>query len=321
MSDPLILAHLTDAHLPLGRPSLFEAFSKRGLSHANWLRRRRFLHRPEIAARIVADLKAAKPDFIAMTGDLVNFSLEREFASGLDWLADLGPPEVVGVCPGNHEAMVPGFEARMMRHWAPYVTGDDGRAGFPWLRRRHGVALIGLSSAVATLPFMATGRLGKPQLAALARLLAETGREGLCRVVLVHHPPTSITRGRKALTDRAELCAVIAAQGAELVLHGHTHRADLSSIDTAAGRVPVIGAPACGMQPGMGRDEGAWRRLEISRQGAGWRLVLRERRVTSAGEVTDGPHLSFRLPGAISSQMNSFGDSEIAQKQWLEPPA
>ena len=312
MSDPLILAHLTDAHLPLGRPSLFEAFSKRGLSHANWLRRRRFLHRPEIAARMVADLKAAKPDFIAMTGDLVNFSLEREFASGLDWLADLGPPEVVGVIPGNHEAMVPGFEARMMRHWAPYVTGDDGCAGFPWLRRRHEVALIGLSSAVATLPFMATGRLGKPQLAALARLLAETGREGLCRVVLVHHPPTSITRGRKALTDRAELCAVIAAQGAELVLHGHTHRADLSSIDTAAGRVPVIGAPACGMRPGPGRDAGAWRRLEISRQGAGWRLVLRERRVGPTGEVTDGPHLSFRLPGAISSQTASFGDSEIA---------
>ena len=300
MSDPLILAHLTDAHLPLGRPSLFEAFSKRGLSYKNWLRRRRFLHRAEVAARIVADLKAAKPDFIAMTGDLVNFSLEREFANGADWLADLGPPGQVGVCPGNHEAIVRGFEARMMRHWAAYATGDDGCAGFPWLRRRHGVALIGLSSAVATPPFMATGRLGDGQIRALARLLAETGREGLCRVVLVHHPPTSITRRRKALTDRAALCAVIAAEGAELVLHGHTHRADLSWIDTAAGRVPVIGAPACGMRPGAGHDAGAWRRLEISRQGAGWQLVLRERRVGSTGEVTDGPHLSFRLPRALS---------------------
>ncbi len=243
MSDPLILAHLTDAHLPLGRPSLFEAFSKRGLSYANWLRSRRFLHRPEVAARIVADLKAAKPDFIAMTGDLVNFSLAREFAAGAEWLSGLGPAERVGVVPGNHEAMVRGFEARMMRHWATYVSGDDGPPGFPWLRRRRGVALIGLSSAVATPPFMATGRLGDGQMRALARLLAETGREGLCRVILIHHPPTSITRSRKALTDRAALCEVIAATGAELVLHGHTHRADLSWIDTAAGRVPVIGAP------------------------------------------------------------------------------
>jgi hypothetical protein len=51
LSDPLILAHLTDPHLPLGRPSLLQFLSKRGLSYANWLRRRRFLHRPEIAAR------------------------------------------------------------------------------------------------------------------------------------------------------------------------------------------------------------------------------------------------------------------------------
>ena len=298
LPDRLILAHLTDPHLPLARPSLLEALSKRGLSYANWLRSRRFLHRLEIAARIVADLKAARPDFIAMTGDLVNFSLEQEFASGADWLSGLGPSEQVGVIPGNHEAMVRGFEARMMRHWAAYVTSDDGQPGFPWLRRRRGVALIGLSSAVATPPFMATGRLGAGQLDALTRLLAETGREGLCRVVLVHHPPTSITRGRKALTDRAALCQVIAAEGAELVLHGHTHRADLSSIDTAAGRVPVIGAPACGMRPGAGHDEGAWRRLEISRDDAGWRLVLQERRVTATNDVTDGPQLSFRLPGA-----------------------
>jgi 3',5'-cyclic AMP phosphodiesterase CpdA len=294
----LILAHLTDAHLPLGRPSLFEAFSKRGLSYANWLRSRRFLHRPEVAARIVADLKAAKPDFIAMTGDLVNFSLAREFAAGAEWLSGLGPAERVGVVPGNHEAMVRGFEARMMRHWAAYVSGDDGAPGFPWLRRRRGVALIGLSSAVATPPFIAAGRVGDGQLRALARLLAETGREGLCRVILIHHPPTSITRSRKALTDRAALCEVIAMEGAELVLHGHTHRADLSWIDTAAGRVPVIGVPACGMRPGAGRDEGAWRRLEISRRETGWRLVLRERRVASTGEVTDGSHLSFRLPRA-----------------------
>jgi predicted phosphodiesterase len=278
--------------------------SKRGLSYGNWLRSRRFLHRPEITARIVADLKAAKPDFIAMTGDLVNFSLEQEFASGAEWLSDLGPPDQVGVVPGNHEAMVRGIDARLLRHWAAYISGDDGKPGFPWLRRRNGVALIGLSSAVATPPFMATGRLGGDQRAALARLLADTKREELCRVVLIHHPPTSITRRRKALSDRAALCEVIAREGAELVLHGHTHRADLSWIDIGtgegAGRVPVIGAPACGMQPGTGHDAGAWRRLEITPQDTGWQLVLRERRVTAAGEVTDGPHLSFRLPTTLS---------------------
>lgn len=298
MSDPLILAHLTDPHLPLGQPSLLQLPSKRGLSYVNWLRSRRHLHRPEITARVVADLKAVDPDFIAMTGDLVNFSLEQEFSAGAKWLSELGSPERVGVVPGNHEAMVGGFEDHMMRHWGAYVAGDDGRPGFPWLRRRGGVALIGLSSAVATWPFMATGTVGDAQLAALAGLLAETRREGLCRVILIHHPPTSITRLRKALTDREALRQVIIAEGAELVLHGHTHRADLSWIDTSAGRIPVIGSPACGMRPDAGHDEGAWRRLEISRHDAGWRLVLRERRISRTGEIIDGPHLSLSLPQA-----------------------
>jgi 3',5'-cyclic AMP phosphodiesterase CpdA len=294
----LVIAHLTDPHIPLGTPSLAEAAGKRGFSWLNWLRNRRHLHRPGIAARIVADLRDSHPDFIAMTGDLVNFSLDLEFARGAEWLAELGPPDRVGVIPGNHEALVRGFESRMLRHWGPYVAGDGGRPGFPWLRRRGDVAVIGVSSAVPTPLLFATGRVGQAQRAGLARLLAETGRQGLCRVVLIHHPPTPIVQWRKALRDRAEVAAVIAEAGAELVLHGHSHRADLSWIDTPSGRVPVIGAPSASMIPGPGHDAGAWRRLEISRDGAGWRLDLRERRATPAGGIADGPHLRLRLPVA-----------------------
>jgi len=295
---PVVLAHLTDPHVFLGRPSPAEALGKRGLSYLNWLRKRRRLHRGEITAKIVADLQAARPDFIAMTGDLVNFGLDREFEAGAGWLASLGSPDRVGVVPGNHEAMASGFEAAMMRHWAPYCAGDDGTPGFPWCRHVGGVAVIGLSSAVATPPGMASGRIGGGQLSALRRMLAEARSEGLCRVVLVHHPPTPVTVWRKSLMDREALCRTIAAEGAELVLHGHTHMADLSWIDTPAGRVPVIGTPASGMLPGTAYDPGAWRRLTVVRDGNGWRLTLQERRIDRDGEVGDGPHLVFRLPPA-----------------------
>lgn len=303
--DLVIIAHLTDPHLFLARPSLAEGLGKRGLAYLNWLRRRRHLHRPEIAARIVADIVSMKPDFIAMTGDLVNFSLEAEIAAGAEWLAALGGPERVGVVPGNHESLAPGFEARLARHWGAYVGGDDGHTGFPWLRRRGEVALIGVSSAVATPPFFATGTVGAAQRAALERILAETGRAGLCRVVLVHHPPTPITRWRKRLTDRSELAAVIARAGAELVLHGHTHRADLSWIATPRGRVPVIGAPACGMRPGAGRDAGGWLRLGLGREAGDWRLTLTERRIEASGALANGPSLTLPLPRAEVAGMVS----------------
>jgi 3',5'-cyclic AMP phosphodiesterase CpdA len=155
---------------------------------------------------------------------------------------------------------------------------------------------------VATPPLFASGRAGAEQCRELARLLAETGGEGLCRVMLIHHPPTPIVQWRKALWDREAVAAAITAEGAELVLHGHSHRADFSWIDTAWGRVPVIGAPSASMSatagPGPGRDPGAWRRLEIARDADGWRLDLLERRITPQGGVADGPHLRLRLPDA-----------------------
>src|SRR5262249_61279914 len=50
------------------------------------------------------------------------------------------------------------------------------------------------------------------------------GREGLFRVVLIHHPPVSrLPQHFKRLIDAAPLRRVIAAHGAELVLHGHAH--------------------------------------------------------------------------------------------------
>lgn len=298
----MIIAHLTDPHLPLGLPSCAELAPKRLLSLISWQRRRRYLHRAEIAARAIDDVVSAKPDFIAITGDLVNFSLPREFAAGAEWLSRLGSPKCTGVVPGNHEALVAGFESPMRTHWGAYLESDDGTPGFPWLRRRGEVAFIGVSSAVVTPPLFASGRVGETQCARLAQLLAETGREGLFRVVLIHHPPTGIVNRRKGLSDRQRVTEVLAGEGAELVLHGHTHRADLSWIDAVHTRVPVIGAPSASMDPAHaswaegGADGSAWFRIRVHRSGGQWSVGLCERRVTREGTVTDGVRLTFRLP-------------------------
>ena len=88
--------------------------------------------------------------------------------------------------------------------FAPWTTGDDGVSGFPYLRVRGEIAMIGLTSGVPTGPLMATGRLGRAQLDAFADLLVETGSRDLARVVLIHHPP--LARGApplRGLTDAA----------------------------------------------------------------------------------------------------------------------
>ena len=151
------LAHLSDPHLaPLPKPRFAELIGKRITGYINWQRRRRFIHDPETLAKIVADLKVQAPDHIAVTGDIANLALQEEFERGLKWLQSLGSLHDVSFVPGNHDA----YASKAVRYaplWAPYMSSDDGAAGFPFVRRRGPLALIGLSTAVPTAPFMATG--------------------------------------------------------------------------------------------------------------------------------------------------------------------
>jgi len=92
---------------------------------------------------------------------------------------------------------------------------------------------------------LATGRAGEAQLTRLADLLSDLGNRRLCRVVLVHHPPTRThVSWRRRLEDGPALCATLARVGAELVLHGHVHRAVRDAIPSTRGPIPVLGVPA-----------------------------------------------------------------------------
>lgn len=251
-----VLAHLSDLHLA-SRPRPAELLSKRGLGFINWQRKRKFIHRPEIADDIVRDLKGLAPDHIAMTGDLVNLSLDDEYVRARAWLDALGPPRDVTVVPGNHDVYVRAVVGSPAAYWGDYMRGDDGRQSFPFVRRRDKVALVALSTAVPTGPFMATGRLGEPQLAALANVLDEA--RGLFRVVLIHHPPLSPPkRYMRRLTDAAGLRRVLAEHGAELLIHGHDHRRALVWLDGPNGsKIPAAGVPSVSARVPHGSEDGA----------------------------------------------------------------
>jgi 3',5'-cyclic AMP phosphodiesterase CpdA len=247
-----VLAHLSDPHLaPLPSPRWWELAGKRATGYLNWRRNRHLVHRSDVLARIVADLKAQTLDHVAVTGDLVNIALAGEYAPASAWLAELGTPRDVTLVPGNHDAYVHTAARYLSQHWGDYMRGDDGReVVFPFLRRRGPLALIGLSSAVPTAPFMATGRLGAAQISALAELLDRSGRDGSFRVLLIHHPPQSLPSRRfKRLTDGAALCAVLAKHGVELVLHGHDHERALIYVEGPKRRIPVVGVPSASEAP------------------------------------------------------------------------
>jgi len=258
------LAHLSDPHMcsPQGL-SAHALMNKRILGYLSWRLYRRTEHRKEVLAGLLSDLQAIKLDHIVITGDLTHLGTPSDFFRAKQFLQSLGPPSQVTVVPGNHDAYVAVDWKHTFALWREYMASDataqsaakntDSRIHFPILRIRGQIALIGVSTACPSAPLFATGRVGHIQLQKLENILTETGRQGLLRVVVIHHPPVSgVVRWRKRLTDSHAFRKVLKRCGAEMVLHGHVHRSSFTQLQTPEGNAPVIcvsSASALGRNP------------------------------------------------------------------------
>lgn len=275
-----LLAHLSDPHVgPLPRPRRHELLGKRVTGYLNWTRSRSRVHDMAVLGEIVADMKAQHPNHIAVTGDISNIGLPAEFKVARKWLETLGAPADVSFVPGNHDAYVPGSLPELARTFAPWTTGEAGTGeGFPYLRVRGDVALIGLSSGIPTPLFIASGYLGRPQIEAAGALLMEARKRGLVRVVMLHHPPLStVSRLGRGLVDARSFAALIRRVGAELILFGHNHRLCLARIEGPSGLVPAVGVPSASAVSGPPRQRAGYHLFEISGSGPACKIIARAR--------------------------------------------
>jgi 3',5'-cyclic AMP phosphodiesterase CpdA len=268
------LAHLSDLHItPVHSQHLPLRLNKQTLGWIKWSLRLSKEHLPEVLDALITDLHAQHPDHVAVTGDLTNVGLEDEIQSALPWLQRLGDQKHVSLIPGNHDTYAAASPHNVWQYWENYFRSDcddwpslkaftqtagpvinatnkktDGlAAAFPTLRIRGPVALIGLCSARPTRLFHATGYVEAAQRARLAHMLRALADTSLCRIVMVHHPPTHVGLNRRRhLHDANTLQHVLTTGGVDLVLHGHTHETMLSHIHTSGQSeldtaIPVLG--------------------------------------------------------------------------------
>jgi len=281
------LAHLSDPHLaPLPAARWSELVGKRVTGYINWQRKRRFVHDSDTLAAIVADIKRHAPNHIAVTGDIANIAMAAEFPRGRDWLERLGSAQDVTFVPGNHDIYVREAIKFAGRQWGGYMSDDGAGSGFPFVRRRGNVALIGLSTGVPTAPFLATGWLGANQLTEFAAVLNKLKHEDTFRVVLIHHPPITAAPRHRQLLDAPVFKRVIAAHGADLLLHGHDHVHMINWLEGPSGtRVPAVGVPSASARRGTDKDPAAYNLYEIDGTCGAWRCELISRGLDSSGEV------------------------------------
>jgi 3',5'-cyclic AMP phosphodiesterase CpdA len=193
---------------------------------------------------VLASARELSVERLVITGDLTNLALESEFRLCRDKLDHAGLP--VTVIPGNHDTYTRGSvrARRFEEYLSHHMKGDrpHGAGAYPFVQRFEDTALVGISTAIASLPAYAIGRVGHEQLAHVDGILRTLAEEGTARVVLIHHPVVEgVARPRHELLDLEAFGAVIRQRGAELILHGHEHELYEGTLPGPDGPVPVHG--------------------------------------------------------------------------------
>lgn len=275
------IAHISDVHLPFHeKVTVPQLLNKRITGYLNWKLNRGHIIENTALSALMTHLKTQHYDHMVITGDLINLSLEQEFALGQQWLKTAESAKRLMFIPGNHDIYVPSGKSYMMHYWHEYMAGEraDERYPFPFWRQVDDVALIGCNSAIATPPFFANGTFSRRQERLLEKLLIKTKEMGLFRIVMIHHPPHNdvMQVWRRGLTNRHRFQRVIQKHGAELILHGHLHRSEIKSLPGPEAPIPLIGIASASMGPFAGPPPARYNLYEIEKQNGKFSCTLHE---------------------------------------------
>ena len=161
---------------------------------------------------------------------------------------------------------------------------------FPYVKYvSKDVALIGLSSSIATGLFMATGTLGQEQISKLKALLEQLKQKNVFRIILIHHLPLKkMASKRRWLTDAESLTEVLVESGAELILHGHNHRNTLKKMPSKDGIIPIIGVASASCGKSGVENLASYNLIQIDRRQENLNISVHIRSLnTENGEVIE----------------------------------
>ena len=239
------IVQLSDIHVwePSGLHP-FDLIGKRGAGFANYRLRRRGEYSIAVLRAAIAKAVETQPDVVLVSGDLSNLGLRSELEQArreLQPVIDAGLR--LAIIPGNHDAYLKSSLAGQFEEvLRDGQQADDREASpYPFLMRLPSADLLCLTSAIATAPLMAYGRVGAAQFARAEAIMAR--REKARPLALTVHHPVTPTPGKRneyhrELRDAAQLRAFASRHGAVLLAHGHNH---LSHVVRLAGGCVVSG--------------------------------------------------------------------------------
>lgn len=254
-SGELRIAHFSDTHvLSLDGVQIRDFLNKRLTGAVNLAFNRSKHYRVEVFEQLLDAVVDAHPDHSLCTGDLVNLALAPEFERVASLLETRFKSEALTLVPGNHdyytkEAAVAGCFEDSFSKYLPQEINDQISGSYPvsrLIRHRDGaeVAVIGLSTAIPTASFMATGKVGDLQLTEAQRLLCHPKAKKAFKLLMLHHPlfpepKRRLDRTRRLLDAEQVLeCLDRDDIAPDLIIHGHNH--EFKRMTLPRTQIPVI---------------------------------------------------------------------------------
>lgn len=195
---------------------------------------------PRVVAGLLDDLRAARPDLVAVSGDLTQRARRSQFAAARAFLDRLPAPWLA--VPGNHDIPLRNVARRLwmpLRRYHAAITPE----AMPRYADGH-LAVLGLNTAWHLV--WKGGRVTPLQVAAVRHWSAQQG--GRLRIVVAHHPfsPPAGGRGHSLVRGWEPALRAMEEAGVDVVLTGHHHLAGRSESRAVAvegqHRVVLVGA-------------------------------------------------------------------------------
>jgi len=185
---------------------------------------------------LLAFIREAKPDLVAISGDLTQRARTEEFKAAREFLDAI--PFTLIVVPGNHDVPLYNVLSRFVRRldrYCRFITDDLA----PFFSDEE-IAVAGVNTARAFT--FKDGRINAAQIAELeAHFRKLTG--GQTRIVVTHHPfnlPAGAEGGRVVGRARQSMEALAQCR-VDLLLAGHFHIAH-TGLSTTRFRIPGYSA-------------------------------------------------------------------------------
>ncbi len=173
---------------------------------------------PEILLPLLEFLRAAKPDVVAVSGDLTQRARTAEYIAAREFLDAIPFRQII--VPGNHDVPLHNVFARFAHKLDKYrrYIADDLAPFFA----DDEIAIAGVNTARALT--WKDGRINKRQLAVLREQLGRVPNERT-KIVVTHHPfdlPEGASGGKVVGRSRLAM-KTLAECSVDVLLAGHFH--------------------------------------------------------------------------------------------------